>query len=278
MNQNSNKVVKEAETSQLVEYGIRLLKEMPDLFPFLHEFPNPKLKFHNGNCLKVLYHNVYGLLDSLGNIRIDPAVQAADILFFTQCHTKPHEMDELTINGFTLLHLTGSKNYFANNGLACYVKNELKNQVIINHNADSKFFCKKDKHLEACLVTLIINGEYVHIASVFSNLGQKHDESIGQLKDFLRKNVGNFEDVNCSSNLFILCDLNIDWYKDWELRESFLGEFDLNFINPKGFTTDDDFTLDLGFSNATAKGLPHELIIYESHYSTHKPLWLYIKK
>lgn len=279
MNQNLGKMTKfAAKYLQLEEYGIRLIKDFPNLFPFLHEVPNKNLLFHNGNSLKVLYHNIFGLLKKLDDIRMDPAVQAADILLFTNCHTSPKEKDKLTIDGFTLLHLTGSKNIDATNGLACYVKDEIKSQVIINHNADASFYCKDDKFLEICLVTLIINGKVVHIASLHRNKGQSLHKVMSLLKSFLRKHVSNFDNDKCSSNLFMLCDLDVDSVKECDLMETILEEFNLNFINPAGFTTCDDYTLDLGFSKRIEDGLPHNLIIYESYYSIHKPLWLYIKK
>jgi hypothetical protein len=244
-------------------------------FIFLSEVQNSQLSLNNNNAHKIMYHNVADLGVNLEFIKADYAVKAADILFFTQCRSRPSDLQNLTIPGFVLKHLSGYNKANSSNGIACYIKENIAGLLTVNHNADKQLFCKGRHSLEACITSFKIGEKPLYIACIYRHKEQKFDEFKNQLREFIRANVPNVEKEGSTSNLIIIGDFQIDMEKQIEQKNKIFDKFYLKFMNEDKIEYSH---VDWAITNIDCKELPHRLIPYESYFSDRKPLWLYLKK
>jgi hypothetical protein len=256
----------------------RLKEKVPliNYFPFLDEIQNTQNNLNNQNTLKVMFHNVASLSYHMDYIRSDFAVKLADLLIFVECHTNPKDRDRYGIAGYELVHLSGATTQNASNGIACYIRSEYKKNIKVRHNADTDNLYHDTKQVEMCVVQFNITSKKVYVVGLYNHPENTFKRFYESFKSNMRKFFPDIDKGNKTDNIFVIGDFNIDAMKKEHEKNKIIDKFDFTFLNPGGFTTNRNTTIDWGLTNSNS--IEHQMFSYESVFSDHKPLWLYIKK
>jgi exonuclease III len=174
------------------------------------------------------------------------------------------------------MHLSGSITQNASNGIACYIKSKYKNNVRIMHNADENYLYHNTKEVEMCVVQVKITGKTVYLVGIYYHPGNSIENFTTSFIEQMKKFSPGIHENKNKHIIIILGDFNIDAYKKEKDRLYIQNSFNFNFLDPGGHTTNRKTTIDWVLTNVTA--IDHKMIAYESVFSDHKPLWLFLKQ
>jgi exonuclease III len=215
------------------------------------------------------------------NIKSDFAMTSADILLFAECHTKPTDINQLALNDYNIIHLSGSNNANASNGLACYVKKSLTNRTNFILDNSTNGYYNSSSGVELALMTLQLpNNGTLYICFLYNHPSNSFASFWQSFKDFLTTNIPNARNKNLAPPILIFGDFNFNLLQRKTISDEnlnkFLSKFALKFTNLSKSTTDRETLIDWCLSNAEGKN-KMKFFVYESYFSDHKPLWLYLE-
>ena len=231
-----------------------------------------------------MFHNVATLSRHYDCVRADYALMRATVIVLAECHTKmPRDRNAYPLNGFTCLHMTGSDRDGMSNGLALYVKDENVNAcrfVADNSPNSDGIYSTSSDIVEMGLMKFYINtNKIAYLCFVYRH--PKASDFWHQLKDFLTRHLSTRLMTNCriKDRLILVGDFNIDLLdleSDKRIKEKIEKDLGLEqlVVMP---TTDRGTCIDWCATNIEQENYPHKVIVYESFFSDHKPLWLYVK-
>lgn len=200
-----------------------------------------------------------------------------------ECQTKvPRDRNALPLPGFTLLHMTGSNRDGVKNGIAMYVQNKIARSCVFvaDNSPQQDGIYEQSDVCEMALLKCRMNDQLVlYFCCVYRHPNAPN--FYNQFRDFLRDHLGTrLFDKKLKNKVFVFGDFNIDLLrddKDKRAKEAIEKELHLHqlVIVP---TTDRNTCIDWCLTNVKNDKLPHSAIVYESYFSDHKPIWLYVKK
>ena len=263
------------------------LKRMRKEAPFLKYFPfqseSTSFSFNEKNSFGMLYHNVEGLATNLPFICADFGTMNADILMFAECHTNPERAESIQIPGYQRLLLTGSTEFGSRTGLTLFVKQSMSdkitdlasnaaNNLVDNHDCIELAYFKFKMNADSC----------INICFLYKHPRMNKMRAIQELEIFLRTQmqcqIGRFK----KEKLLVIGDMNID-AKDSKNRAEYAMDLETRlglWLATKSVTTDGKTALDWLMTNMDRleldKSFKHTL--YESVFSYHKPIWIYLSK
>jgi hypothetical protein len=252
-------------------------------FPFLNNDEATE-EFNRHNSTTLIYHNVAGLQCHIDNINADLAHCEADILCLGECHTgSPLDQNansKIQIKDYSLLHLTGCTKAGAKHGIALYASlNSVASCLNCKSNADMQegLYTANDV-LE---IAIFYNKDCdVHICYLYNHPTNTINSFWNQFFSFLTTRLNyNQTEKKFNEDLIVVGDFNIVWEDEtksgvWSKFTKYLG---LKYQLVDGPTTDRDTTIDLCFTNIDDHKRRIKVIRYESLFSDHKPLYIYIK-
>ena len=266
---------------------LRKTRLIPERFNLLKDEHDNQISLHAN--LRIIYHNIDANLSTcLPFIKSDYGFMNAGIIILSKCHTNPKNNYNLLLNGYTMLKLTGSENFNSTNGTALYVHNKYiegdKPSIIFhNDNSINGMYTSNDL-LEIGAIKFMSRGTNVHLCyfTVYSN---DIDKSWKEFKTFIDQNIPSDErkqeNIRRPLRPLILVGTikfprNLDYNPIIQILNKLPQRYGLiNYVNTS--THDLNYTTDFCFTNCVQL-LNHQVDVYESFYSHHKPIVIKIDK
>ena len=279
---------RKTNTARVEMERMRKDSRLVNIFPFLETNPlvaeqQSTRELNNDNSLGVIFHNVAGLARHWRCIKSDFGFMNASIIMLAECRTKvPRDRTALPLpGGYSLMHMTGSARDGVSNGIAIYIKESIRRDcffVADNSPRQDGCFDSSDVCEMGLLRCRIKENNVIYFCCVYRH--PNASDFYKKLRDFLRTHIGTrLIDNKFKSKVFVLGDFNIDLLrtdKDKRVKEAIEKELHLRQLVLVS-TTDRETCIDWCMTNAKSTKLPHEAIVYESYFSDHKPIWLYVK-
>ena len=229
--------------------------------------------------IKICFHNVAHLRYHLDYIKADFGMMNADLLLFAECHSKPTQKAELDIPGFKLIHLSGSNEPNASNGLACYMRNGRGVNFIIDNSINGLYSSSSGVEISLFTVNLA-NRKKIYVCSLYNHPKNSFQSFWDEFKTFITDNIPNIRDKAKAPIIFVFGDFNFNLLNRSSITDENVGrlmnKFHLKLTNITRCTTDRETLIDWCLTNATSN-LRLKSFVYESFFSDHKPLWLFIE-
>jgi exonuclease III len=238
-------------------------------FPILNAKDNDRLQIQS---IWIMYHNVAGLTCHFDQIKKDFAYKCADIILLGECHTNPANINQYKLNGFKLIHLSGSDKQNASNGLACYIRNELVNKTELVHDNSNNGIYNSTSILEISCIRIKIKDKYHYIVYLYNHPNRPFKDFYSEFKAFLIQYIPNIGKIDAPP-VYIFGDVNKDIDKKKDKLAEFQNDLGLMPNVPKIPTTDHATKIDWFLSNNTNLSTMVSSV-YESYFSDHKPLTL----
>ena len=254
-----------------------------------------KILINENDKLYIIYHSIDAKLSTcLPFINSDYGFMNAAIIIFSKCHTHPKNNCNLLLNGYTLLKLTGSEIPNTSNGMAIYVQNKYivgdKPSIIFcNDNSTNGLYTNNDA-LEIGAIKFMIRGPIFHktcsICSVvhlcyFTIHVRDIAKSWKDFRTFIDQNIPKEnEKKDTLKPLIVVGSLNYPRNLDHKRVTQILNQLPqryglINYVHTS--THDLNYTTDFCFTNCVQL-LKHQVDVYESFYSHHKPIVITVDK
>jgi exonuclease III len=270
----------ETDTTQIELRRLRKDAAMKNIFPFLEDLPKPSSQewFVQNPTIKICFHNVANLSYHLDYIKADFGMMNADVLLFAECHSKPTQKAQMAIPGYKLIHLSGSNEINASNGLACYMKNGRGVNFIKDNSTNGLYSSSSGVEL-ALLTVNLANRQKIFVCSLYNHPKNSFQSFWDEFKTFIIDNIPHIRDKSKAPIIFVFGDFNFNLLQRKSISDEnlgkFLNKFHLKLTNIDRCTTDRETLIDWCLTNANSN-LRLKAFVYESFFSDHKPLWLYI--
>lgn len=248
--------------------------------------------FHEKNSYLIMFHNAGNLVRHMNSIKNDWAIKKADILFYAETHTHPdlRKYDKTKIpEGFRIHRLTGSgdPNKSMANGLVAFErKRELSERQLLRFCADNSNtvdnipgYFEGNDITEISLHYITINRYKIYLCNVYNHPSVGKSKLFSVLIDFLKQHIP-FKNGRFNEPIFIFGDFNINLKQD-EKSEKLVKDIYNNYRLTSlidQVTTDKHTQIDWILTNTNKDNLKYKAMVYESYFSDHKPLCLYIHK